>query len=116
MVRPLTAKFLFAAREKTPDSILAIVGDVVKADPQLLQRELPAKFRLMWGCCLTLEVRTDIEGKSRSPLKVALAKFRHTLTLPFGQTMISVQMSGEDALTLYRVARPGLPTLLYLPG
>jgi hypothetical protein len=116
LVRPLSAKFLFAAKKKTPDSILAIVGDVVKANPQLLQRDLPAKFRLMWGCCLTLDVHTDIEGKSRSPLGVALTKFRHALTLPFGQTTITIQMSGEDALTLYRAAQPGMPTFIHLPG
>jgi hypothetical protein len=116
LVRPLSAKFLFASREKTPDSILAIVGDVVKADPQLLQREVPAKFRLMWGCCLTLDVRTDVEGRSRSPIGVLLTKFRHALTVPFGQTTITIQMSGENALTLFRATRTGMPTLLYLPG
>jgi hypothetical protein len=116
LVRPLSAKFLFAAQEKTPDSILAIVGDVVKADPQLLQRDVPARFSLMWGCCLTLDVRTDVEGKSRSPLGVLVTKFRRALTLPLGQTTFNLQMSGEDALTLYRATRAGMPTLFYLPG
>lgn len=116
LIRPLSAKFLFAAQEKTPDSILAIVGDVVKADPQLLQRDVPANFRLMWGCCLTLDVRTDVEGRSKSPLGVLIAKFRHALTVPFGQTTITLKMSGEDALTLFRAARIGIPTLIHLPG
>jgi hypothetical protein len=116
LVRPLSAKFLFAAQEKTPDSILAIVGDVVKADPQLLQREIPAKFRLMWGCCLSMDVYTDVEGRSRSSLGILLTKFRHALTLPFGQTTITLQMSGENALTLFRAVRTGMPTLIHLPG
>ena len=58
LVRLLADKHLFKASEKTPDSVLAIVGDVVKVDADLLQRELPERFKLSWGENLPLNFQT----------------------------------------------------------
>jgi hypothetical protein len=113
LIRPLSAKHLFAAKDKTPDSVLAIVGQVVKVDPELLQREVPERFQMLWGSNLTLEVRTDINGKSKSPLKSTLVELKHVLRKSFGETYIIVKMKPDLALTLYRAAQPGLPTLLF---
>ena len=113
LIRPLSAKHLFTAMEKTPDSVLAIVGQVVRVDPELLQRDVPERFQMLWGSNLTLEVRTDINGKSKSPLKSTLVELRHVLRKSFGETYIIVKMEPDLALTLYRVAQPGLPTLFY---
>ncbi|KPJ65282.1 hypothetical protein AMJ44_10585 [candidate division WOR-1 bacterium DG_54_3] len=115
LIRFLSGKHLFAAQHKTPDSILAIVGEAVRANPELLQRDVPARFQLLWGYGLTLEVRTDIVGQPKSPLKSTLVEFRHALRRPFGEAHLIVKMRPADALTLYRAARPGLPTLLYPP-
>jgi hypothetical protein len=115
VMRPLSGKHLFSAKEKTPDSVLSIVSEAVKADPELLQRDLPARFQLLWGYSLTLEIRTDIVGEPRSRLKSTLVEFRHALRRPFGEAHLIVRMHPEDALTFYRAAQPGLPTLLYPP-
>jgi hypothetical protein len=115
VVRPLSNKYLFTAENKTPDSVLAIISDAVKAKPELMQRDVPGRFQLLWGYGLTLEVRTDIIGKPKSRIKTAIVEIRHALRSPFGQAYIITKMNPEDALTLYRAAHPGLPTLLYPP-
>lgn len=112
VVRCLSGKHLFTAQDKTPDSVLAVVGEVVKVDPELLQREVPARFQLLWGSGLTLEVRTDIVGKPKSPLKSTLMEFRHALRRPFGEAYLMVKMHPDDAITFYQAARVDLPTIL----
>lgn len=115
LIRPISDKYLFTAQNKTPDSILAIISDAVKAKPELMQRDVPGRFQLLWGYGLTLEVRTDVAGKPKSSLKITMVEVRHALRSPFGQAYVIVKMNPEDALTLYRATRPGLPTLLYPP-
>jgi hypothetical protein len=113
LIRMLTSKHLFAAKEKTPDSILAIVGQVVKADPQLLQRDIPERFELKWGWDVILDVRTDIAGEPRSRFKNFEIGLIEALQKPLGGTRLKVRLASDDALTLYRAAVPGLPTLVY---
>jgi hypothetical protein len=115
LVRPISDKHLFTAQNKTPDSILAIVSEVVKAKPELMQRDVPGRFQLLWGYGLILEVRTDIKGIPKSKLKSTIVEVREALRRPFGEARIVVKMDPDKALTLYRAARPGLPTLLYPP-
>jgi len=115
-IRPITEKYLFAASEKTPDSILAIVGEAVNVSPELLQRVVPQRFQLLWDHGLILEVRTDIAGKPTSKLKNTFFEVRRALQRPFGESYIVVKMKPDEALTLYRVAQPGLPTLIYPAG
>lgn len=110
---PLRDKFLFAGRERTPDSVLTIVGEVANVDPELLQRDMPARFQLIWDYGLTLEVRTEIPGKPRLVVKRALVELRHALRRPFGEAWLTLKMNPDEALTLYRAARPGMPTLLF---
>ena len=115
LIRPISDKFLFTAQNKTPDSILAIVSEAVKAKPELMQRDVPGRFQLLWGYGLTLEVRTNVAGKPKSSIKSTIVEVRHALRSPFGQAYVIVKMNPEDALTLYRATHPGLPTLLYPP-
>ena len=115
LIRPLSKKHLFSAQDKTPDSVLAIVGEVAKVDPELLQRDVPERFELLWGSDLILEVRTEIVGKPKSRLKSTLVEVGHALRRPFGEAHIIVKMQPDNALTLYRAAKAGLPTLLYPP-
>ncbi|MFH1337033.1 MAG: hypothetical protein ABII96_10995 [Candidatus Zixiibacteriota bacterium] len=113
LVRPLSDKFLFTAQNKTPDSILAIVSEAVKAKPELMQRDVPERFQLFWDSGLILEVWTEIKGKPKAKLKGTLVKVRHAIERPFGESHIILKMTPEAALTLYRATYPGLPTFLY---
>jgi hypothetical protein len=113
LIRPLVDRHLYAAMDKTPDSILAIVGEVVKVDPELLQREVPQRFQISWSPGVVLEVKTEAVGKPTSRIKNTMADFRRAIQLPFGVARITVKMNAEDALTLYRASQPGLPTLIY---
>jgi hypothetical protein len=113
LVRSLSDKFLFTARNKTPDSILVIISDAVKAKPELMQRDVPERFQLLWSSDLILEVRTEIAGKPKEKLKSTMLEIRHAIRRPFGEAHIIVTMTPEAALTLYRASHPGLPTFLY---
>lgn len=115
LVRPLMDKFLFTAQNKTPDSILTIISDAVKAKPELMQRDVPERFQLRWSTNLILEVRTVIIGKPKEKLKSTMLEIRHAIQRPFGEAHIIIKMSPEAALTLYRLSQPGLTTLIYPP-
>jgi hypothetical protein len=112
LARLVTSKYMFEGAEKTPDSILAIVGEVVKADPNSLQRDVPERFQVSWGWDLVLEVRTDIAGRPESKFRNTRITVLETIRRPFGQTRLVIRMSPEHALTLYRAVNPGLPTVV----
>lgn len=113
VARPLADKHLFSALGKTSDSVLAIVGEVVNVDPELLQRDIPQRFQLHWDDGLYMEVQTDIIGQPVSVLKNAVVQFRQALDRPFGEALIVLKIDPEEALTLYRAASEGMPTLIY---
>jgi hypothetical protein len=115
LVRPLMDKFLFTAQNKTPDSVLTIISDAVRAKPELMQRDVPERFQLRWNTDLILEVRTEIIGTPKEKLKSTMLEIRHAIQRPFGEAHIIIKMSPEAALTLYRLAQPGLSTLIYPP-
>ncbi len=112
LVRNVSGEHLFAASGKTPDSILAIVGKAVNIDPELLQRQVPQRFQILWDNNLILEIRTDIAGKPTSRIKNTLAEVSRALKLPFGEAYLALKMDPDRALTLYRAGKPGLPTLI----
>ncbi len=111
-VRPILEQYLFASQAQTPDSVLAIISEATNFDKSLLQRDLPSRFQLHWTGGLILDVRTDVEGKETSSFKNRLRDLQQTIARPFGQEIISCKMPKDNALTLYRTARPGVPTLL----
>ena len=115
LVRQIKGKYLFAAGKKMSDSVLAIVGEAVNVDPNLLQREVPARFQINWADGLQLDIRTDINAKSLTPLKNALVEVKQALTRPFGETSLEIKMNPDEALTLYRVAVRGFRTMIYPP-
>ena len=115
LVRPIVGKHLFSAKEKTPDSVLAIVGRVVRVAPGLLQRELPERFQLIWGDGLALEVRTEVAGAPINKFQNAMVEVRQALQRPFGGVTLVIKVDPEKALTLYRATKQGTPTLVYLP-
>lgn len=115
LVRPITATHLYSFKEQTPDSILTIISDVTKFDASLLQRELPARFELHWGDAVILDIRTDVEGKQANKLKNTIVSVRHLLQSPLGVSQITIKMDPVHAMTLYRVAHPGLATIVQAP-
>lgn len=116
LMRHIAGKYLFAADKKTPDSILAIVGEAMNVKPELLQREVPARFQLTWADGLSLDIRTDIIAKYKmEPLKKAIKQVKQVFSRPFGETNLVIRMTPEAALTLYRASTIGLPTIIYPP-
>jgi hypothetical protein len=111
-IRPVSDEHLFSASGKTPDSVLSIVGKAVNVDPELLQRQVPQRFQILWSNNLTLEIRTDVTGKPPSRIKNTIAEVSRALKLPFGEAHLMLKMDPEKALTLYRACEPGLPTLI----
>lgn len=130
LLRPLQGKYLFQAFDQTPDSVLAIVSGVVNVKAELLQREIPERFRLFWNDNLNLDVVSQKDtvadakpkAKPKETIQEALQgklenmkmEARYVLRKPFGVRLIVIEASPEDALTLYRVASIGAPTLLQL--
>ncbi len=112
LIRPVLEKHLFASSGKTPDSILAIVGKAVNVDPQLLQRQVPQRFQILWDNNLIIDIRTDVAGKAESKFKNTIAEVKHVLQRPFGESMLMLKMDPDQALTLYRASDSGLPTLI----
>lgn len=115
LIRPITGKHLFAAKGQTSDSVLGIVGKAMRVDPAKLQRELPQRFQLRWEDDLILEVETDVVGTPVSKFDNAIIAIGQVLYRPFGESILTVHISPQEALTLYRVAEAGMPTFLYLP-
>lgn len=115
LVRPITTTHLYAYKEQTPDSILAIISEVTKFDRSLLQRELPARFELHWGDQVIMDIRTDVEGKPVDKFKNTIVSVRNLLQSPLGASSIIVKVDPVHAMTLYRVAQPGLATIVLPP-
>jgi hypothetical protein len=111
-VRGVTARRLYTAEDQHPDSVLAVVGKVLSVDPEVLQREVPGWFELGWSDGIVLEVHVE-PGDQPSPAgRSHWQRLRRGLARPFGGTRLRVRMDSRDALTLYRVAEPGVPTLV----
>jgi hypothetical protein len=114
-MRNIDNKYLFAADNKTPDSVLAIVGQAVNINPSLLQRDVPARFQLSWEGGLVLDIRTDITAKPKAKLKNVLLEVGQAIKSPFGEITLEIKTNPEGALTLYRATKRGLPTVIYPP-
>lgn len=113
IVRPLLFKYLFASSDRTPDSILAIIGGATMLSPELLQRTVPERFQLKWSEDIILDVRTDIAGKPESKWKNTIVEIRQAIAGRLGDAYVRVKMPKDNAITLYRAAVIGLPTLIY---
>jgi hypothetical protein len=114
-IRPVAERHLYAASEKSSDSVLKIVSEVVRANIDLMQRVVPERFEIAWENDLLFDIRTDVPGKPPSKLKNTVVELQHALQRPFGSVHIVLRMDADRAITLYRVAERGLPTLIY-PG
>jgi hypothetical protein len=113
VVRPLLFKYLFAASSRTPDSILAIISSATMFPPELLQRTIPERFQLKWSDDIVLDIRTDVVGKPESKWKNTMVEIRRAIAGSLGDAYVTVRMPKDNAITLYRAAVIGLPTLIY---
>lgn len=113
VVRPILFKYLFAASSRTPDSILAIISDATMFSSELLQRTIPERFELKWSDDIMLDVRTDIVGKPESKWKNTIVDIRQAIAGHLGDAHVTVKMPKDNAITLYRAAVIGLPTLIF---
>jgi len=110
--RNLYESYLYSFSDQVPESVLAIISDATKFDATLMQREIPERFFLRWEGPVIFEIITGVEGRPRSGLKNTLFDVEHALSRPLGAVTLSIRMRPECAVTLYRVAQPGLPTIL----
>lgn len=112
VVRPILFTYLFAASGKTPDSVLAIISDATMFSADLLQRTIPERFQLKWADDIVLDIRTDVVGKPESKWKNTIVEIRQAIAGRLGAALVSVKMPKDNAITLYRAATIGLPTLI----
>ncbi len=112
LIRPLAGKHLYKAAEKISDSTLVVIGEAVKVDPKLLQRDLPERFLLIWDDGLIAEIYTDIHGSPISFIRNTIEEIRQTISSPFGETDVVMKMDPDDALTLYRASEKGMMTMV----
>jgi|GEM_PF-1821241 len=110
--RPITGKYLFASQEKMPDSVLTIVSEVLNVKKELLQREVPERFRIYWSDDLLMDIITDVTGQKRSFFKNKVVEAHSALRRPFGAAQLVVKLPPDDALTLYRLTNEGFQTLI----
>jgi hypothetical protein len=111
-LQPIVGKHLFAFQPRIPDSLLTIVSSALDVKSDLLQRELPSRFQLIWDNGLILEFQTEIKGRPKAPLKNIVRHLHCAFQRLWGQRLFVVKMPATDALTLYRVVRPCMPTLI----
>jgi hypothetical protein len=112
LVRMVSGKYLFAATEKNPDSVLSIVSEALGVNQDLLQREIPSRFQLLWENGLVMDISTTAAGKPISPFKNTLMKVGHVLKAPFGEVRLTLHMDKDKAVTFWRVVQAGTPTLV----
>jgi hypothetical protein len=106
---------LFEAAEQLSDSLLAIVGSTLRVSPDSLQRLLPQRFELDWPDGLTLTVLTDAAGTPPSRISNLMVSLAHLVEQPFHGADLTVHMNQESALTLFRLSRKGMTTLVIGP-
>jgi hypothetical protein len=112
ILRPVAKKYLFAATEKNPDSVLSIVSEALGVDQDLLQREVPSRFQLHWKGGLVMDVNTSAAGKPTSPFKNTLMKVGQALKAPFGEVHLVLRMDQDKAVTFWRAVQAGWPTMV----
>lgn len=113
--RTITDCHVFEAAERLSDSLLAIVGSSLHVSPDSLQRLLPQRLRVDWPDGLALTILTDAAGTPRSRIGNLLASLSHLVEQPFHGADLTVHMSPEAALTIFRLGRTGMTTLVIEP-
>lgn len=112
-VRTIRGRHLYSFSGQNPDSVLVIVSEVVRAKTDLMQRVVPERFDIAWSGDMVLEIRTDRPGTRRSRVSNLFASLRRAVALWGKGERLVVRIDAGRAVTLYRVAGKGLPTIVY---
>lgn len=112
--RPLEGRHVYAYADQLPDSVLAVVAEASGFSPELIQREIPQRMFLLWGDGLLLELIADIDGRKKSRFDNALFDVQRAITEVGRPNHPVYRTTPEAALTMARVARVGIFTLLDL--
>jgi hypothetical protein len=103
---------IWSGQSAVSDTVIAVVSRVAKADPELIKRVSPDRFRVDLTGGFSLLVQTP-KGASQ---KKGLAETWNDITSrvrAFGRLQsLTLVVSPEDAQTLYYALEPGTPVLL----
>jgi hypothetical protein len=112
-LRRIERVYLFEGAKLVNDTVLGIVTEASKASPQKIQRYRPSRLAITWEGKLTMIVTTSVVGGQPIPgSKNFLESTRSFVEQTFGGERIEVQLNPDEAMSLYGVCHPGLPTLL----
>lgn len=107
---------IWSGKPAVSDTVIEVVSRVAKADPDLIKRVSPDRFRVDLTGGFSLHIQTP-EGKTQSR---GLAETWNDLTSrvrAFGRLQsLTLVVSPEDAQTLYYALEPGTPVLLTVAG
>lgn len=111
-VKRARAVYSFTSTGKIPDSVLTVIARALNTNPEVLQREIPRRFRVWWEGRLITDFVTDVKGSGPSTLKNAWVAL-HTFAQRFrGGTFMEFKIQPDEAITLYRIIRPNTPLLI----
>lgn len=111
-VRYIKEKHLFSGKEQTPDSVLSIVGEALKIDKALIQRQIPERFQLEFDDGFVMEFRSAVKGKETSKFKNTVLSVKNVFNQLFGEVFLVTTIDSIASITLYRMAEPGVPLIL----
>ena len=111
-VRRIKEKHLFSGKDQTPDSVLSIVGDALKIDKALIQREIPERFQIEFDDGFVMEFRSEVKGTETSKFKNTVLSVKNVFNQLFGEVYLVTTIDSTASMTLYRMAEPGIPLIL----
>ncbi len=111
-VRRIKEKHLFSGKDQTPDSVLSIVGEALKIDKALIQREIPERFQIEFDDGFVMEFRSDVKGTETSKFKNTVLSVKNVFNQLFGEVFLVTTIDSTASITLYRMAEPGVPLIL----
>ncbi|MGQ9603712.1 MAG: hypothetical protein ACUVUU_05820 [bacterium] len=111
-VEILTSKRLYGYTKCYSDSMIKMISSVVKTNPNNIHRYKPSSFELRFGTRLVIYVKTDVKPSDRDGWKTPFDLARGTILYLFTKTRIKIRANADDALTIYRMAEPGMPILI----
>jgi hypothetical protein len=111
-IRRIERVYLFEGAKLVNDTVLGIVSEASNALPQQIQRYRPARLAITWEGKLSMVVTTSISGQPIPGSKNYLESTRAFVEQTFGGERIEVQLNPDEAMSLYGICQPGVPTLV----
>lgn len=111
-VEILTSKRLYGYTKCYSDSMIKMISSVVKTNPKNIHRYKPSSFELRFGTRLVIYVKTDVKPSDRDGWRMPFDLVRGTILYLFTKTRINIRTNADNALTIYRMAKFGMPILI----